>query len=325
MNDPDDLNLPVLPPNMQISFYFKLQAIRDLYFQEAMSKTVKKLDLSVLDGQLSEYVSPDSLKRTASFGLRGEIFFPVPSMIEKNPFLLGYYRLLLGLSQKEFYNKGPLGRFKGLEERGEISLNVKKHIHALCVSLVRTAEILVDGIDDLSLSIVHELQLLTLGPQLRGSSNTGIGQDATKEFFELFKGLIAPYIKETTKHTIHIENDSKRNVLIEFASDPDVQITEQLQTMVRPLVSIEIKGGRDASNIHNRVGEAEKSHRKARNRGFFEFWTMIRVNVDPAIIQRESPTTSHFFHLDRIRDPSTKEYKEFRDRLGSLMGIRIPD
>jgi hypothetical protein len=92
--------------------------------------------------------------------------------------------------------------------------------------------------------------------------------------------------------------------------------------MVRPLVSIEIKGGRDVSNIHNRVGEAEKSHRKAKNLGFLEFWTIIRVAVDPAVIQRESPTTSHFFHLDRIKDPATQEYKEFRDRIGSLMGIR---
>ncbi len=325
MSDSDDLNLPVLLPNLQISFYFKLQSIRNLYFQESVRKAVESLDIKILDEQLSNYVNKDSLKRVASFGLRGEVFFAVPAILEQNPFLLGYYRLLLGLSQKEFYNKGPFGRFKGLEERGEINFNVRKHVPSLCLSLVRTAEILLNGIDDLSLSIVHELQLLTLGPQLRGGSNTSIGQDATKEFFALVTELVANYKKETTKHVIHIENDSKRNVLIEFSSDPDVQITEQMQTMIRPLVSIEIKGGRDASNIHNRVGEAEKSHRKARNRGFFEFWTIIRVNVDPAVIQRESPTTSHFFHLDRIKDPSTKEYTEFRDRLGSLMGIRIPD
>ena len=34
----------------------------------------------------------------------------------------------------------------------------------------------------------------------------------------------------------------------------------------RPLVAIEVKAGTDASNIHNRIGEAEKSHLKARAR-----------------------------------------------------------
>jgi hypothetical protein len=87
-------------------------------------------------------------------------------------------------------------------------------------------------------------------------------------------------------------------------------------------VSIEVKGGTDISNIHNRLGEAEKSHQKARNRGFFEFWTIVRCDVDPAMAARESPTTSRFFHLDRISDQKAPEHREFRDLLGSLLGIQ---
>jgi len=252
MIDPMEPSFPIIQPNLQISFYFKLQSIRDLYFHEAIKKTIdtiEALDIRVLDQQLSEYVDPGALKRVASFGLRGEVFFPVPTLLEKNPFLLGYYRLLMGLSQKEFYSKGPFGRFKGLEERGEIGKTLRAQIPALCLSLVKAAEILVNGVDDLSLTIIHELQLLTLGPQLRGGSNTGIGQEAAKEFFQIMKELVTPYIREETKRMIHLTNDSGRNVLIEFSSDPDVQITEQLQTMIRPLVSIEIKGGRDVSSI----------------------------------------------------------------------------
>lgn len=133
------------------------------------------------------------------------------------------------------------------------------------------------------------------------------------------------YIKETTKRTIILENDSGRSVLIEFLSDPDIRITEKLETHMRPKVSIEIKGGTDASNIHNRLGEAEKSHQKAKNRGFFEFWTIIRVDVDQVMAKRESPTTSQFFHLDHIKDSSSQEHKRFSDILGSLIGIRIPN
>jgi hypothetical protein len=32
-------------------------------------------------------------------------------------------------------------------------------------------------------------------------------------------------------------------------------------------VAVEIKGGKDYSNIHNRIGEAEKSHQKAKKEG----------------------------------------------------------
>jgi hypothetical protein len=39
---------------------------------------------------------------------------------------------------------------------------------------------------------------------------------------------------------------------------------------VRSLAAIEIKGGRDYSNIHNRIGEAEKSHQKAEKQGYVE-------------------------------------------------------
>ena len=127
----------------------------------------------------------------------------------------------------------------------------------------------------------------------------------------------------STERTIHIINDSKRTVMIEFFSDPDVRITQKLESGVRPLVSMEIKGGTDASNIHNRVGEAEKSHQKAKNLNFFEFWTIIRVDVDSEVVKRESPTTTHFFHIDRIIDSSSPEHAQFKDLLAAMMGIRI--
>ncbi len=316
------VSFPIIQPNLQISFYFRLQMVRNLYLHDALKNTINELDIRKIDNELAKNVSPDKLKRVASFGLRGEIFFPVPCILEENPFLLGYYRLLYGLSQKEFYSKGPFGRFKRLEDRGDLTKLTSPHIPALCKSLVSTAEALVDGIDEISLQIIHELQLLTLGPQLRGGANTKIGQEATQEVFKLIKKLVASYIQETTERTIHVVNDSNRSVMIEFFSDPDVKITEKLKSGVRPLVSIEIKGGRDASNIHNRVGEAEKSHQKAKNRGFFEFWTILRVEVDPKTVARESPTTTHFFHIDRITNRSTKEHAQFRDLLSSLIGMR---
>ena len=57
----------------------------------------------------------------------------------------------------------------------------------------------------------------------------------------------------------------------------------------------EIKGGKDISNIHNRIGEAEKSHQKARKRGFVECWTMVGVgHTDMDLARKESPSTDRF-------------------------------
>jgi len=322
MTSSTEETFPVLDPGLQISFYRRLQEIKEMYLQNALKRTVESVDIEKLDDQLVEYVDREYLSRVASYGLRGEVFFPVPFLLDANPHLLGYYRLLFGLSQKEFYNKGPFGRFKRLEEKGEIPARVGRSVLPFCRSLVKTAQRLLDGIDDLSLGVVRDLQLLTFGPQLRGSRNTWLGQAATQEVFDLIRDIVAPYTVQITARTIRIENDSKRTVLIEFFSDPDVRIMEKLPSATRPLVSMEIKGGADRSNIHNRLGEAEKSHQKAKSRGFFEFWTIVRCQIDPAVAREESPTTSHFFHLDRIKDPTTSDHTRFREMLGSLIGIR---
>jgi hypothetical protein len=315
--------LPVLKPDLQIAFYHKLKSINDQYLYQALSDTVKHLSIPNIDKQLADYVDHESIKKVASYGLRGELFFPVPCIMESNPKLLGYYRLLLGISQKEFYNKGPFGAFKRLEEQGIISEKIRPQIEPLCISLIGTAEIMIGEIDDLSLTTIRDLQILTLGPQLRGGLNTEFGKNATDKIFKLLKSLVSPYLKSETVRALIIENDSNRIVTIEFSSDPDISIIEKIGSTNRPLVSIEIKGGKDKSNIHNRIGEAEKSHQKAKSKNFFEFWTMLRVDLDYAHAKRESPTTTRFFNIDHIQDPNNEEYQLFRDLLSSLLSIQI--
>ncbi len=315
--------LLILKPDLQVAFYHKLKSINDQYLYQALSDTVKQIFIPDIDKQLAEYVDHKALKKAASFGLRGEIFFPVPCIILSNPKLLGYYRLLLGFSQKEFYNKGPFGSFKRLEEQGIITKKISLQIEALCISLIGSAVIMIEHIDDLSLGTIRDLQMLTLGPQLRGGLNTELGKNATDKIFKLLKSLVSPYLKNETDKALIIENDSKRTVTIEFSSDPDIRIIELIGSTNRPLVSIEIKGGKDKSNIHNRIGEAEKSHQKAKGNNFFEFWTIVRVDMDYADAKRESPTTTHFFNIDHIQDPNNGEYRLFRDLLSSLLSIQI--
>jgi hypothetical protein len=312
---------PLIKPDLQISFYHRLETFRHSYLAEALGSTIQKLDISKLDDELAKYVDSNSHRKLASFGIRAEFVFPVPYLIIERPSLIGYYRLLFGLSQKEFYRVAPISKFKRLEENNTISKESLLLLPAFCKNLAETAKYLIDGIDEISLKTIGDLQLLTLGAQFRGGQNTKLGKDATAEVFSLIEKIVHNKLLEEAPRKLVLTNAAKREVIIAFSSDPDIAITEKITTGFRPVVSIEIKGGTDISNIHNRLGEAEKSHRKAKDRGFFEFWTIIAADVSLVKAKQESPTTSRFFYLSKLRNTSSTEYNEFCEIVRSVIGI----
>ncbi len=321
---------PFLEPNLQVSLYARLQALRERYLIGALKKTVEAedFDLMPVDVELAQFADPKNLKRIASFGLRGEVFFPVPYVLGRNPFLLGYYRLLFGFSRKAFYDQGPFKRFDSLEDRGTVKDALKPQLPPLCASLSKSASMLVEWIDPVSIAIVNELQMLTLGAQFRGSGNVRVGQEAVDQFFNLLTVMLKPYKPTIKGRKITLKNDSKLVCEVRCGSDPDVSVTQQLKSQTRKLVAIEIKGGSDVSNVWNRLGEAEKSHLSARQKGFNELWTVVRVDVvsDPNALKKareKSPSTTHFFYLDQILNGTTEEGKAFRQLLGSIMGARM--
>jgi hypothetical protein len=148
--------------------------------------------------------------------------------------------------------------------------------------------------------------------------------EATERVFDLIKTIVAPATISATSKTIKIENAAGRIVRVEFASDPDICIREELPSgSFRNLVAIEIKGGKDISNIHNRIGEAEKSHQKARKQGFVECWTMVGVtHIDMQLARKESPSTDRFYGIDAIRKSDNPEFRDFREHLLSRVGVR---
>ena len=272
-------SLVVPEPDLQIEFYRRLEAIRKSLLIDALLSTVSRLEISQIDRELAELVAPPALRAVAGWGLRGEILFAVPCILESNPALLGYYRLLLGFSQKQFYgNRYGTRPFKGMEDTGQISAVHRVGLKGLCQTLCRSAELLLEGTGELSRQAVHELTLLTLGPQLRGGALNRLGSRATRRVFDLVSSLAAPAIITSSQRSIEMRNAAGRMVRVEFASDPDICIREELPSgKFRNLVAIEIKGGRDSSNVHNRIGEAEKSHQKARKDGYVECWTIVGV------------------------------------------------
>lgn len=314
--------LPFPSPELQVSFYYRLKSIRGLYLHEALGKAIQQIEIRKLDAELAQFVPAESLQKLASFSLRGEVMFPVPILLKVNPHLVGYYRLLYGYSQKELYSKAKAGIFKRMEEQGEISKNTEKLLEVLCRSFVRVGHLLLRELDSVSISGIENLQLLTLGPQFRGGKNNEYGQVATTKTFAIIKEIVEPYITKSTEKSIEVKNNSGRTVIISFASDPDIAVVEQMPSGKRPLLAIEIKGGRDQSNIHNRIGEAEKSHQKAKTSNYLEFITIISVPIEHSVLKRESPTTSHFFNLDDLTSRN-EGYIHFKDIIASTVGIPV--
>lgn len=147
MTTPNKINFP--PPKLQIDFAFALKRFRAVYLQSALLETVRDMDIAELDKQLAEYVPPADLATLAQYGLRAELLFAVPAVLEANPYLLGYYRLLMGYSQKEFYGRDKgfgVGYFKSMEEKGKTSKAAAADLPDLCVAFCATASALLAGV-----------------------------------------------------------------------------------------------------------------------------------------------------------------------------------
>lgn len=325
MADGVSFNIPV--PNLQIDFSYALAQMRGLYLQEALCATVEGMDIRLIDKELAKFVPNKALASLARHGLRGELVFPVPAILTTSPSLLGYYRLLLGFSQKEFYTSATgASRFKMMEDKGLIPKGCRDSLPLFCKALIGSTCALIEGIgpERISRGILDDLTLLTLGPQLRGGANVRKGTAAIVKVFDAIHHIVKKSVTSSDTSRIEIRNAAGRKVLIEFAPDPDIIIREEMDNnSYRNIIAIEVKGGTDFSNIHNRIGEAEKSHQKARIKGFTECWTVVNVDrYDVQMARKESPSTNRFYRLSDLVQESGDEYVDFKNRIVSLAGIR---
>src|SRR5687767_13027015 len=97
-----EMSLHLPSSKLQATVATALDAFRRLYLQQALSQTIKEIDLTKLNLELDAFAPKNDLRQLASVSVRREFLFPVPCLLTSNPRLLGYYRLLLGFSQKEF-------------------------------------------------------------------------------------------------------------------------------------------------------------------------------------------------------------------------------
>lgn len=78
--------------DLQIAFYYRLKEIRSKYLQQALFDTIKDVDITEIDDELCKSASRNSLNKIARFGIRGEVFLPVPMLDHRE----GGYRPKVG-------------------------------------------------------------------------------------------------------------------------------------------------------------------------------------------------------------------------------------
>ncbi|MYA19854.1 MAG: XcyI family restriction endonuclease, partial [Chloroflexi bacterium] len=290
-----------LEPDIAIDLFDSLLALRPRYLQEGISEAVEALGAQAVDRELAEIVDDGHLTRLATLGIRGERVFPTPSIVRAKPTLIGYYRMLLGISRKAWRQTYGYQRFESAERDGILTPTRDEEIPELCRTLADALGRLFDALPEVRDDDLQDLALLTLGPTLQGQRNVAIGTHAVGVVRDRIREIAEQYLKSGPGTRLRLRNSAGRLVEIQFASDPDVRIHEIIEDVREPKVAMEIKGGSDISNVHNRVGEAEKSHAKAREAQFEHRWTLIPLaGLDREQIARESPTTTQFFDYLQI-------------------------
>lgn len=315
------------PPDLQIGFAHRLAALQKTRLQPALLDTVAALDIAALDRQLADFTPGKALQKLAGLGLRGETLFLTPLVLHARPALLTYYRTLLGYSQKEFFKTGSgLGVFKRAEEANQLGGAAAGLVEELSRQMNLRAMQLFEGLEGLAVNrrFLNELSLLSIGPQLRGGRNNETGDAGIQDVYRLILNAVSHARPAKSGSKASLTNAAGRQVLIEVAADPDIVILEKHPGSAdRPLVAIEVKAGTDASNIHNRIGEAEKSHLKAKARKFTQCWTIVNVDrLDPHVAEQQSPTTHRFFNLSELLKPNSEAHAQFASAIVALTGIK---
>jgi hypothetical protein len=250
----------------------------------------------------------------------------VPVVLEAKPTLIGYYRLLLGIPQKSFYKTDTgMTQFKSMEMRGLLKQAKRPDLEGFCAAMAQSLANLVRQLaPQFSPRDVMDLPLLTLGSQFQGGNNNSIGKRATIDVFLAVAELVKPHIVTQGERIITIRNSSGRKVVIALAADPDIRIQEEFNGELRNKVAIEIKGGTDVSNAHNRAGEAEKSHQKAKKEDFRDYWTIIsKAGLNVPKLKSESPTTNDWFDVAQVLGREGPDWELFKSRFADATGIPV--
>ena len=297
---------------------------------DSLRKTVSEIDPDILQADIIEFIHKDGRKALQGKGIREEALFALPCVLDRNPMLLGYYRLLMGVSEKQFYASSTgLSCFQSMEHTGSYNKKAKERLKELCLAINEAMLSLLDNIvkNDLSQDL-RDLPLMTLGVYADGVWRNIIGTQAAVHVFGAIKRIVndsdATVLIDDEK-CLKFENCSGTVFRVTPSSDPDISIIEEGK-LERKRLCIEIKGGQDVANVHNRAGEAEKAHLKATQVGWLEKWTVIYLvglqEEQKEKLLTESPSTDEWFDVNEVCAQTGRYYYLFKQKMEQLFSIK---
>lgn len=221
-----DLRFTPIPSDKPIDLYEALVIARRLQLQPALGRAVSDVGVRTIDEELRALVPAEALNHVARLGMRGERIFPVPSILEYAPPLIGYYRMLLGISKKDFGDRNKLGYgpWKNAEESGTIPSRLIPALPRLCKAFIDPLVKVVAAMDVFDDRDLNDLTLLTLGPTLQGARNNVIGRVASKKVFEALRGLVFQWTTFDSERLIRFETPAGRSFALVEGTDPDVRL-----------------------------------------------------------------------------------------------------
>ena len=225
-----------------------LLGARKTWLRDALNDALADLNPADVKAEIAKLVPEDAQRILAAGGIRDEHVFPTRIVLERSPTLLAYYRLVLGLSRKNFYERSTgHGLFASMENTGRITPRQAERLDELIAVMI---DALADVVRQLSPAVttrdVDELPLLTLGSQLQGARNVEIGKQGTQDVFLSIRSIVEPHIDSETATEIVVTNAAGRKVYTTLAADPDVRIREDVGGGLSYKAAIEIKAGTDA-------------------------------------------------------------------------------
>ncbi len=319
------INFSVPPVAKQLFVVNILHEYRNNIDAICLRNTVAQISPKTIHEEILAYVPEEGMRRLQADHIRDEDVFALPSVLKENPRLLGYHRLLLGISEKQFYSGASgLAAFASMEHNGIISESVKDELPRLCTAINESISTFLSVIGDEALSLdVHDLPLMTLGVYADGVWRNAIGRQAADKVFSAVRDILAQNGCDLTDAGGNASSFTCTCGGNEYAvfssSDPDISIVKNTEEKT---LCIEIKGGQDIANVHNRAGEAEKSHQKATKAGFKEKWTLILLNglneEQRKKLLTESPSTDKWFDINDVVSRTGASYKAFSESILSL-------
>lgn len=315
----------------QIQAHKILHKYRDRMLGENLKTTVATIDPDILQSEIAQFVNKDCRMILQGLSIREETMFALPCVLNRNPTLLGYYRLLMGISEKQFYTSSTgLSIFKTMEHDGKIAKNSKQELNNLCYAINSAVENLLKSVNCSALpQDLEALPLMTLGVYADGVWRNIIGKQAALHVFGTIKHIVklscAEIITDEDR-CFKFKNGAGAIYRVIQSSDPDISVFLE-EPSEEKLLCIEIKGGQDVANVHNRAGEAEKAHLKASQAGWYEKWTVIYLvglqhkQIDKLLT--ESPSTDAWFDINEVCAQSGKTYDSFKHALVMKFNIDI--